>query len=215
MMKKGKCLKIVVAASAIMGAFFCPLGLADTVPLNGDFSAGLSDWTLEYGTVSGGGGYALFQEDPFDLSSTLSQQFEIPALALELSFDVTLSAVAGGDDFGFPADAFTGSLLDPANLDPLVSNSPFPDFYYLDNTGWEDTVGAVIGSTVILDVSSLRGRDALLSFDLWSGSDGIITAVSLDNVSISVVPLPSALMLGLTGIGTGALGFSRRFAKTG
>lgn len=181
-------------------------------PTNGDFSSGLSSWTVEYGTVTDGGGYALFEEDPIDASSTLSQLFTIPPLALELSFDVELLAVPGGDDYGFPPDAFMASLLDPVTYDPLVSNPGFTEFYYLDNTGYEETVGSVSGNTVTLDISGLRGLDAFLSFDLWGGDDGMITTASLDDVSVSAIPAPGALLLGL--IGTGAVGFLRR-SRTG
>lgn len=179
---------------------------------NGDFSAGLNGWTVEYGTVTDGGGFALFQEHPVDLSSTLSQQFTIPALALQLSFDVWMSAVAGGDydPFSWP-DAFTASLLDPVTFDPLISNPGVTEFYYLDNTSYEETVGTVSGSTVSLDVSSWAGYDVLLSFDLWGGLDGMLTSVSLDNVQISVIPAPGALLLGL--IGTGTVGLWRRYRK--
>jgi len=158
---------------------------------NGDFSDGLNGWTVEYGTVTDGGAYALFEEDAFSLSSTLSQEFTIPALALELSFDVVLSAEAGGDydPFSWP-DAFTASLLDALTLDPLVANPGVTEFYYLDNTGYEETVGTVSGSTVSLDVSSWAGYDVLLSFDLWGGPDGMLTSVDLDNVSVSVTRLP-------------------------
>jgi hypothetical protein len=179
---------------------------------NGDFSAGLNGWTVEYGTVTDGGGFALFQEHPVDLSSTLSQQFTIPALALQLSIDVWMSAVAGGDydPFSWP-DAFTASLLDPVTFDPLISNPGVTEFYYLDNTSYEETVGTVSGSTVSLDVSSWAGYDVLLSFDLWGGLDGMLTSVSLDNVQISVIPAPGALLLGL--IGTGTVGLWRRYRK--
>ncbi|MBA7656029.1 hypothetical protein ES703_63942 [subsurface metagenome] len=190
------------------------LVLADLV--NGDFSAGLSGWTLEWGTVTDGGGYALFEEDAFDLSSTLSQEFTIPALALELSFDVQMFAVPGGssDPFAWP-DAFTATLYnDPVNLVPLISNPLVDDFYYLDNTGWEETVATVSGNTVSLDISSLAGLDAYLVFDLWGSDDGWLTSVNVDNVDISLVPTPSALLLGLIGMGTGVLGLWRRFNKS-
>ncbi len=194
--------------SAIIVTLVGLTAFAGPTPLNGNFSTGLSDWTVEYGTVTDGGGFAFFQEDEFDLSSTLSQEFTIPALALELSFDVELSAVPGGDDYGFPSDAFMASLLDPVTFDPLVSNPGFTEFYYLDNTGYEETVGSVSGITVTLDISGLRGLDALLSFDLWGGDDGMITTASLDNVSVLVIPAPGALLLGL--IGTGTIGLIRK-----
>jgi hypothetical protein len=177
---------------------------------NGDFSTlDLSGWTVEFGTVTDGGGYALFEEDLSDLSSTLSQQFTIPALALELSFDLWMSAEAGGDydPFSWP-DAFTASLLDPVTFDPLISNPGVTEFYYLDNTGYEETVGTVSGSTVSLDVSNWAGYDVLLSFDLWGGLDGMQTTVSLDNVNVSVIPAPGALLLAF--IGTGLVGWLRR-----
>lgn len=191
----------------------CLTTLAGPTVENGDFSAGLSHWDVEYGSVTDGGGYALFEEDAFSLSSTLSRQFTIPVLALELSFDVLMSSAPGGpyDPLAWP-DAFTASLLDPATLAPLIYTPGYTDFYYLDNTGYEETVGTVSGSTVSLDVSSWTGYDVLVSFDLWGGSDGMMTTISLDNVSISVIPAPGALLLGL--IGTGAVGLWRRFAKT-
>jgi hypothetical protein len=181
---------------------------------NGDFSApDLIGWTVEYGTVTDGGGYALFEEDAFSLSSTLSQVFSLPSGSQTLSFDVWMSAVTGGDYDPFAwQDAFTASLLDPVTFDPLISNPGVTEFYYLDNTGYEETVGTVSGNKVSLDVSSWAGYDVLLSFDLWGGLDGMHTTVSLDNVNISVVPAPGALLLGL--IGTGAVGLSRRFSRS-
>jgi hypothetical protein len=182
--------------------------------LNGDFStSNLTGWTVEYGDVSDGGGYALFQEHPTDISSTLSQMFTIPTTAPGLWFDVSMSAVPGGafDPFA-PPDAFTVSLLDPITYTPLISTPGFPDFYYQDNTGFIDTVALVSGNTVNLDISSVWGKDVLLSFDLWGADDGMLTTVSLDNV---YVPLPSALLLGITGMGTGMVGLWRRSRKSG
>jgi hypothetical protein len=179
---------------------------------NGDFSTpGLYAWTVEYGTVTDGGGFALFEEDSSSLSSTLSQVFTIPALGLELSFDVVMTSVPGEEDETW-ADAFTASLLDAATLDPLIYNPGYTDFYYLDNTGYLETVATISGNKVILDVSGLRGLDALLSFDLWAYYDGMVTTVELDNVEISAIPAPGALVLGL--IGTGAIGLWRRFKRS-
>ncbi len=196
---------IIIVASAGLTVFAGP------TLQNGDFSAGLNNWTLEYGTVTDGGGYALFEEDLFSLSSTLSQQFTIPALALELSFDLVMSVVPGGDydEFSWP-DAFTASLLDPVTFDPLVSNPGYIDFYYVDNTGYLETVATVSGNTVSLDVSSLAGLDAYLVFDLWGSYDGMLTSVNLDNVEVSVIPVPGALLLGFIGIGSfGVFNISR------
>lgn len=193
------------------------LVLADLAIENGDFSAGLSGWSVDPfgGEVVDDGGYALFVEDPDLMLSSLSQEFTIPALALELSFDVQMFAVPGGftDPFAWP-DAFIASLLDPVTFDPLVSNPVVDDFYYLDNTGLEETVGTVSGNTVSLDISSLADMDAYLVFDLWGSDDGLLTSVRLDNVEISLVPAPGALLLGLIGMGAGVLGLWCRFNKS-
>jgi hypothetical protein len=179
---------------------------------NGDFSSGLDFWTVESGTVTDGGGYALFEEHPVDLSSTLSQVFTIPALANRLSFDVLMSYGLGGDydPFAWP-DAFTASLLDPVTLDPLLSNPGYTDFFYLDNTGVVETIATVWGNTVKLDVSGLAGLDAYMVFNLLGSADGMMTSVTLDNVNISVIPAPGALLLGL--IGASIIGSWRRFLK--
>ncbi len=213
---KNNCIKLF-GFSALIVAFAGLTAFAGPTVQNGDFSTpGLSGWTVEYGTVTDGGGYALFEEDPFDLSSTLSQGFTIPTLALELSFDVVMSAVPGGafDPFAW-ADTFTASLYDSGD-NPLFANPlGIDEFFYLDNTGFVDTTGTITGNTVSLDVSSLVGQDVLLVFDLWGGDDGWLTSVSLDNVNVSVIPAPGALLL--AGIGTALVGFLRRsrIAKIG
>ncbi len=188
----------------VVGAGFllcsAPVVFADLT--NGDFSTpGLYGWTVESGNVSDGGGYALFQEHPVDMLSSLVQEFTLPALALELSFDVAMSSVPGGDHESWP-DAFMALLLDPLTFGPLISNPGYTEFYYLDNTGYLETVATVSGNNVSLDVSSLAGLDVFLAFDLLGGDDGMLTSVELDNVNVSVVPAPGALLLGLIGIGT-------------
>jgi hypothetical protein len=174
---------------------------------NGDFSIpALAGWTVEYGDVTDGGGFALFQEDPASVSSTLSQQFTMPASAAALSFDLGGLVVPGGnyDPEAWP-DAFCAYLCDPLTGDPLVSNIGGTEYFYLDNTGYLDTVASVSINvdtlTATLDVSALSGLDAYLRFDLWSREDGMQTIVGLDNVNVqvSVVPVPGALVLGLIG----------------
>ncbi len=179
---------------------------------NGDFSNGLEGWDVEFGTVTDGGGFAYFQEDDWDASSTLSQTFTLPDLALELSFDVWMESVPGGPDdpWAWP-DEFTASLLDPDTFDPLIANPGYTEFFYLDNTGVVETVATYVGNTVTLDVSGLAGQNVFLAFDLWGGYDGMNTTVGVDNVSVSVIPAPGALLL--AGIGTCIVGKLRRMKK--
>ena len=186
----------------------CLTTLAGPTLQNGDFSSGLDFWNPEYGTVTDGGGFALFQEHATSLSSTLSQEFTIPALALELSFDVVMS-LAGNYDTAEWADAFTACLYDNSTGFPLDNNPGVDDFFYIEHTGLFETVGSFDGTTVTLDVSAFRDMDAYLVFDLWANLyDGMETSVSLDNVNISVIPAPGALLLGL--IGAGMVGLMRK-----
>jgi hypothetical protein len=100
---------------AIITACIALPAFADPSLQNGDFSAGLSAWTVEFGIVTDGGGFALFQEDPASLTSTLSQQFTIPAQAAQLSFDVLMSSAGDYDPSTWP-DAFTASLYDTTTI---------------------------------------------------------------------------------------------------
>ncbi|MCJ7670347.1 MAG: hypothetical protein MUO61_07555 [Dehalococcoidia bacterium] len=176
-----------------------------SVVINGDFSDGLNGWTVESGNVSDGGGFALFEEHPIDILSTLMQGFTLPNwTSMFLSFDVKMLAVQGGayDPFAWP-DAFTASLLDPVTLDPLICNPGRTDFFYIDNTNPIITIGTLM---LRLDLSGLGGRDAALYFDLIGSDDGMLTSVNVDNVAI--IPEPCSLLLWL--VGTGTLGFLRR-----
>ena len=206
--------KMFFVIAFVFGVLSAGTAIADIT--NGDFStAGLSGWTA-VGTVSDGGGYAFFEEDPFLWSSSLSQEFVVPDLALELSFDVVMDAQGTYDPFAWP-DAFTASLYDnPLDLNPLVQTTAFSDdFFYMDHTGFVDTVADFDGLTVRLDVSGFRGMGAYLVFDLWGYDDGVSTTVDLDNVEVSVVPAPGALLLGVIGIGTVGTLRRSRIGKSG
>ena len=168
---------------------------------NGNFSNGLNGWTVEWGYVVNPSDYALFAEHPIDISSTLSQEFTIPSLAQVLSFEILMSETPGEDsDTSEWPDAFTASLLDPITNNPLIANDGYTDFFYIDNSGVIDTVADFTGRKVSLDVSGFAGCDAYLVFDLWMSYDGKQTIAQLDNVEISVIPAPGALLLGLIGI---------------
>lgn len=211
-MSKTVCTKIPVLCM-VVGLFALSVASAAPTLQNGDFSGGLTGWTVEYGTVTDGGGYALFQEDTSSLSSTLSQVFNLPVGSQTLSFERVMTS-GGSPTFVSWPDTFTASLLDPLTFDPLIANPGVTEFYSLDNLGNETTVGLVAGNTVTLDVSALAGKDVFLSFDLWGGDDGMSTIVKLDNVNVSgvsVVPVPGALLLGF--IGTSLVGWLRRAKK--
>ena len=180
---------------------------------NGDFLAGVSGWTIDpAGCVVDGGGYALIIEDPTYYSFLLSQEFKVPNLVLSLSFEINMTSSPGGATGSIFPDGFTASLLDPDTLLPLVSTPGFSDFYYLDRTieNFDPTIVEVTGNTVSLTLSGLglEGREAVLDFYLLGADDGYATCVAVDNVQVSVIPAPGALLLGL--IGTGAVGLWRR-----
>lgn len=199
------------------------IGPAQAGPIaNGIFSAGLSSWTVESGTVSDGGGFALFEEHALDLRSSLVQQFTLPADATTLSFDVSMTAQPGGNDLAMAPDAFVATLYDnPTDLNALLSIPGYSEFFYFDNSGVEDaSVVTFDGTTVSLDVSSLAGQDVFLAFDLLGGDDGMITIVCLDNVLVptqpdAVIPAPGALLLALVGTGLHALGTRRSRHRSG
>jgi hypothetical protein len=56
-----------------------------------------------------------------------------------------------------------------------------------------------------------QAMDAYLLFDLLGSDDGMLTSVNLDNVNISVIPAPGALLLGL--IGASAVGLWRKLGE--
>jgi hypothetical protein len=164
---------------------------------NGDFSAGLNGWTVESGNVSDGGGFALFEEHPVVILSTLKQEFTLPDWSsMSLLFDVKMSATPGGphDPFAWP-DAFTASLLDPVTLEPLIFNPGRTDFFYMDNAGVQ-TIGNL---EVEIDLSGLGlgGRDVGLYFDLIGSDDGMLTSANVDNVQF--IPEPAACLLLISG----------------
>ncbi len=201
------------------------------VPTNGTFNPedGLSGWTVvpsevEGTSITNNGGYALFQED-FDYSPiSLEQVFTLPASALELSFDRIMESIGVGSP---TTDSFTVSLLDES-YNPLISYDPGVTWFYSIDTSVGELMApgvSVFGNTVTLGVSSYANMNVLLAFDFFSevdpayneegelipGLDGVITTVALDNVDVSVIPAPGALMLGL--IGTATVGLIRKLKK--
>jgi len=67
------------------------------------------------------------------------------------------------------------------------------------------------GGDLRLHLDGGQAMDAYLLFDLLGSYDGMLTGVNLDNVNISVIPAPGALLL--VGIGAVAVGLWRRVGK--
>lgn len=183
-------------------------GVAQAMPFqNGDFSSGLDGWT------NAGAGDAIVESgaavlstlpgdnaDPFsailvqgdDGNFGFATAFQLPSDTLSLEFDVRSTtspdpAEAGGSLF---TDALNVVVYDALGFGPT-------DLVFVSGT---DFVPTIDWQTVSLDVSSLSGRDAALSFELFDESDGADTRFFLDNIGfiprvVGTVPVPSSLFL--------------------
>ena len=181
---------------------------------NGDFSAGLSDWWFS-GPVSGTGGYATLAEDPEFGMTSLWQEFVIGGSDGWLSFDHRMAFGPDGTSGLAWPDAFTASLLDPATGQPILSTTPgLPDYFYrdiADNVYYDSSIVTIAGDMVTLDLRSVpRGTSAYLVFDLLGGDDGYATTVEVDNVGITAIPAPGAVVLGVIGLFTAGAYLRRR-----
>lgn len=162
--------------------------------LNGSFSAGLDAWTS---SQSGGGanpglaavedGTALLREGDSFLV-TLSQGFQVPPEATELSFSVGL-------DPGFDViadslpDAFEVSLLDLDNVPVLASwSDEATSFLNFQESGAVRSGSGVTwdGSRATLDLRGVpAGLSATLYFDLIGADSDTGSAVRIDDVVLA------------------------------
>ena len=199
---------------------FC---LGDVAITNGDFSAGLTGWSVSNpgATWDAVGEYALLEKGPGSYITSIVQQIVIPAGALTLSFDYAISTAGSTSGPSLP-DGLSASLLDPVTSDPILARgSLYRDYFFHANTGnvfdtdvfYDQAIVTWDGSRVTLDISSVSpGTDALVLFELYDGDDGFATQAILDNVAV-VVPAPSAVLLGAVGLGMGGLGRRWRRGK--
>jgi hypothetical protein len=199
-MRNLTCLVALIAAACLASPAW---GLGIT---NGDFSSGLVGWT-PLGSVTNGGGFALFQEGQTFLNS-LEQTFVIPGGAQSLSFDYVFTSTPGGPNISPIPDAFSAYLLDPVTFNPILSTPGFPDYFYHDSSGVTDYDPSIVmlsGNSVILNLTSVPGNaNALLAFDFISSDNGLISQTTVDNVQLTVIPEPltaSAVCMALAGLG--------------
>ena len=181
------------------------ISLAGPSLTNGNFSDGLNGWTIEEGPVYSYSEQALLEENGYPYVTSMSQSFTLHGAAETLSFDIDMNTMQGTTGSSQYSDAFAAYLLDPVDYSPLISNPGFSEFYYLENNGFEETVGTVSGNTVELDVTSIAGQDVYLAFDLYSEDDGLITSVFIDNVMVAPAAIPAPAALLLCGIGLAAV----------
>ncbi len=200
--------RLVALALAMAGVLALTGHVSATTVTNGDFSAGLTGWTVA-GPVSEVGGFAVIGEDPVYFNTILEQAIVVPAWAVSLSFEYSMSTTPDGTT-GYPfPDALVAYLRDPVTLAPILATPGVPDYFYEERSGLQDfdpTIVAVVGNRVTLDLASVvAGTEALISFELLGGDDGYATTATIDNVRVSVVPEPLTLVCvpmaagGLTG----------------
>lgn len=219
------------AAAIVFLAAAGGVGRADII--NGDFSAGLTGWTVSDSTyVNVVAGQAVMSENPLDTEVLLYQDFTIPTGATALKF--TLVTLTTEPDIGFLPDGFGAALLDPVGLTSLVPTvDAFTDSFYIRDlvdgvTEGEAASGVGVSPsasslplTITLDISGIAsGTNARILFRLIGGGVSFNASVTLDNVGTSggspppgAVPEPASVALGLAGLAV-ALPYARHRAKS-
>ncbi|MFK7976409.1 MAG: MYXO-CTERM sorting domain-containing protein [Halioglobus sp.] len=186
---------------------------AQAMPLqNGDFSAGLDQWTNAGATdAMVEDGAAVLSTQPGDNANPFSailvqgddgnfnfpNAFLLPSDIVTLEFDVRAVSSpdfteAGGSLF---TDALTVAVYDALGVGPT-------DLLFTSGTDFAVTTD---WQQVSFDVAALAGNPVALSFALFDESDGADTRFFLDNVGfvprlVGTVPVPSSLALILLGL---------------
>ena len=200
---------IIIVAAIVVSLWISTQPVqADLV--NGEFINNLNPWIVAPDgpvmwvdeDLDGDGGAFFIQDAAGVLSdSTLSQGFQLDPLSLTLSFDFLMDVVWTNGNGG-ETDTFTVSLLDASDA-PLINVSGQQYFYSFNSNYTEDLATGVVvtGNTVSLDVSGLVSQDVTLKFNLHHEyGDSQDTTVLLDNVAVSVIPAPGAVLLGSIGL---------------
>ena len=205
-----------------MKKFLLGLFLISALPVNaasfgnGDFSSGGTLWNTiaDNGSVNIAGGQAVLET--FSGQSVLA-----PAATLLQGDDGNFWSSLGVDPFTLAVDAnwlLFDAIFENLGRDGSESGgSLFSDALLVSLYDYDDVTGGmdlyfdpVIDSSVdglllsyALDVSSLKGRNIALSFELYDEDDLRDSRVTLDNVQFVAslpVPEPSALVLLLAGL---------------
>ena len=201
---------------------------------NGTFDDNLDGWTTEGAVQQWWPGVAQLapnQFGPFPVdqfgnvevppndNSSLSQVFNLDKNSQTLSFDVSMDITPGTPE----TDVFTAKLdgtqfysWDSDKTETFTET--LGHVWPTDVIAWQESVvengvETYASRTVNLDVSGLPTGTHTLTFNLYNNyTDTVDTYIYIDNVNVSVVPVPGAMLLGC--IGAAIVGVFRRIKST-
>ena len=158
----------------------------ESAVVNGDFSQGLTGWTVAGEGITASSGFVHLLEGD-DFLTSIQQTLVIPAGAQTLTFDLLNVGLAGAET-GIP-DAFEVSLLDAQGQSLTATFQAGATSFVNFNPGESVRLAAGVtfdGMRVTLDISQLApGTVATLFFDLVGNPPGEISSVTIDNVQLS------------------------------
>ena len=200
--------------------------LSAGILVNGDFSGGVTGWTVA-GDVDFTGYQAQLIESTTLMATVLSQAFTISQGTSWLEIELRALTTEPMSLSGNLPDFLIFSLLDPSTSASLVPAVPTTstNFYIQDlvdgavaeNASGVTVLGATLPLTIRLDLSSLSATqsvDALLQFELVGGGDAFDASYTIDNISLvsspTMVPEPGSMAIWG---GIILAGFSARFTR--
>lgn len=207
--------KLMVSLLVVIGLVLGGFGMASaTLLIDENFNNGLTDWS--------GSGVAIVDIDPTDVvdnvahlnaptlpadSAYLYKDFTIASgtSALQVSFDYLFTGtITSGtffpEDFTFAKLSYQGESTALTTEDLVSSNNLSAN--YGQWIHFDDTITLSAGS-------SLEGTLNFMLFETFGATDSY---VQVDNVKVSAVPVPNALLLLGSGLAGMAL-FSRKFVR--